>query len=93
MQQDYGYEITPYRSKNHFRSLISVYGASGEWFRNAPVYKTFDGGNYVGCAMKRGSCPDWRVADGGDWWLRDSPFGEPNGDYHANCWLQQYTWK
>ncbi len=24
---------------------------------------------------------DWEVPDGGRWWLRDSTFGEPNGDY------------
>jgi len=24
---------------------------------------------------------DWRVPDGGRWWLRDSTFNEPNGDY------------
>eukprot|EP00913_Durusdinium_trenchii_P012748 g11970.t1 len=29
----------------------------------------------------------WKTIDGSDWWLRDTPFGEPNGDYHANCFL------
>jgi len=29
----------------------------------------------------------WRTADGTPWWLRDTRYGEPNGDYHANCYL------
>jgi len=29
----------------------------------------------------------WTTTDGSPWWLRDSNFGEPNGDYHANCYL------
>ena len=27
---------------------------------------------------------DWRVKDGGKWWLRDNAYGEPNGDYGLN---------
>jgi len=30
----------------------------------------------------------WRTSDGSPWWLHDTPFGEPNGDYHANCYLR-----
>jgi len=29
----------------------------------------------------------WRTSDGSPWWLRSSRYGEPNGDYHANCFL------
>lgn len=29
----------------------------------------------------------WKTTDGAAWWLRDSKYGEPNGDYHANCYL------
>jgi len=29
----------------------------------------------------------WTTTDGSPWWLRDSNYGEPNGDYHANCYL------
>lgn len=31
--------------------------------------------------------PDWRVLDNGRWWLRDTPFTEPNGDYNVNGFL------
>jgi len=29
----------------------------------------------------------WGTADGSAWWLRNSRYSEPNGDYHANCYL------
>ena len=42
--------------------------------------------NYYGTGT-----PDWGVPDGGRWWLRDSTFGEPNGDYTAYNFLGGYT--
>ena len=32
----------------------------------------------------------WRTSDGSAWWLRDAKYNEPNGDYHANCYLHIY---
>jgi len=29
----------------------------------------------------------WRTADNSPWWLRSKKYSEPNGDYHANCYL------
>merc|ERR1719401_2114033 len=29
----------------------------------------------------------WKTADGAPWWLRSTRYGEPNGDYNANCYL------
>jgi hypothetical protein len=29
----------------------------------------------------------WRTSDGSPWWLRSTRYNEPNGDYHANCYL------
>jgi len=29
----------------------------------------------------------WRTADNSAWWLRSTRYSEPNGDYHANCYL------
>jgi len=29
----------------------------------------------------------WRTSDGSPWWLRSKKYSEPNGDYHANCYL------
>jgi hypothetical protein len=58
------------------------------------VYRTTDagngGGNYTSKVMRHSSyggstnASDWRVKDGGKWWLRDNAYGEPNGDYGLN---------
>ena len=29
----------------------------------------------------------WQAIDGGPWWVRDTSYGEPNGDYTGTCWL------
>merc|ERR1719265_699812 len=29
----------------------------------------------------------WTTKDGSPWWLRSTRYNEPNGDYHANCYL------
>ena len=29
----------------------------------------------------------WVTTDGAPWWLRSTRYNEPNGDYHANCFL------
>jgi len=34
----------------------------------------------------------WRTSNGERWWLRSSGFGEPNGDYEANCYLNFWNW-
>lgn len=54
------------------------------------------GGNYTGDIMRNPisygtGAPDWRVPDGGRWWLRDTTFSEPNGDYTAYNFLGGYT--
>jgi hypothetical protein len=70
-----------------------------------PIYKTTSSpGNYTSYAMfdprygNSGStagsykgAPDWTCKDGGLWYLRDIPHGEPNGDYTANAFLGSYN--
>jgi hypothetical protein len=58
------------------------------------VYRATDvgngSGNYTSKVMRHDSyggstnALDWRVKDGGRWWLRDDTYGEPNGDYVLN---------
>lgn len=53
------------------------------------------GGNYTSQVMRDAryygsGTYDWQVPDGGRWWLRDTTFGEPNGDYGANGFLGGY---
>ena len=86
---DYGMDIVYPRSRDHWASLLARFDTS--FFSTIPgVTKPSGGGSYTWCAMNSGSCPDWRVPDGGRWWLRDSTYTEPNGDYEANCWLSMY---
>lgn len=47
-----------------------------------------------GCGAAMNSNVDaqssWVTSDGSPWYLRSSGFGEPNGDYTANCYLGVY---
>jgi hypothetical protein len=48
------------------------------------------GSNYTSKILRHSSyggttnAADWRVKDGGKWWLRDGTHSEPNGDYNDN---------
>ncbi len=83
------------RSKAQWTWVLAKFGAG--YFATIPgVTKPGNGGNYTGCAMRNptsygSGCSDWKVPDGGRWWLRDSTYGEPNGDYDGNCWLSMYN--
>jgi hypothetical protein len=53
-------------------------------------------GNYTGVIMRDPrfygtGTTDWRTGDGGRWWLRNTTFSEPNGDYTARIFLGGYT--
>lgn len=61
----------------------------------AGAYPAYMNGNYTTYIMRNPlyystGAPDWKVPDGGRWWLRDSTFGEPNGDQYANGFLGLY---
>ena len=50
------------------------------------------GGNYTGTVMRSSvyyikGTTDWRVPDDGKWFIRDTTYVEPNGDYTANAFL------
>lgn len=82
-----GMDIVFPRSQLHWDSMLARFDNS--YFLAIPgVYKTSNGGNYTNCTMNSNGCSDWRVGDGGRWWLRSSNYSEPNGDYTANCWLE-----
>jgi hypothetical protein len=67
------------------------------YFRVVNVYRTTgatgtSGTSYTGFVMRDprfypSGPPDWRVKDNGRWWLRDTTFGEPNGDYASGSLL------
>ena len=85
--KDFGMDMIIPRSKNHWEKLVNRYGSS--YFSTIPgISKPAGGGSYTNKAMNSDTPNiDYQALDGGDWWLRDSTFSEPNGDYTANCWL------
>ena len=95
-----GMELVMPRSKFHWRAMrnfvTNVLGSSDyTYFSNViGIYRsgTSVGGNYTSYIMRNPSsygsgAPDWRVLDGGRWWLRDTTYSEPNGDYTLNGFL------
>ena len=97
-----GLEIVMARSPGHWKAMSNyIRGVRGEpnndnyqrWFRTVyGVYKTSSSGNYTGQIMRSPSyygsgSGDHRVLDGGKWWIRNSSFSEPNGDYTAYAWF------
>lgn len=100
-----GLDLIIPRSKDHWKAIYNyVYNVLGTTYSNTlstiNIYKTTNGGNYTGYAMydprfgNNGSyngAPDWIAKDGGLWYIKDVPFGEPNGDYSANTFLGTYS--
>ena len=90
-----GYKIWSPRNKMDWQI---VYIALGKDLSNYPnntiVDVTHPYDNYCpGCkdnAMKSTNANIgtlWRTSDGSDWWLRDTKFREPSGDYSSNCYI------
>jgi len=93
-----GWKIWSPRNKNDW---IKVYNAMGKNINNYPkkphfiVDVTRPANGCGGCtkyAMKSTTAQQgsWRTTDRSAWWLRDARYNEPNGDYHANCYLHIY---
>merc|ERR1712187_525840 len=93
-----GFKIWSPRNKNDF---TAVYNAMKKNIANYPrkphliVDVTRPANGCGGCtkyAMKSGVSQQgsWQTTDGSNWWLRDAKYNEPNGDYHANCYLHIY---
>ena len=87
--KEHGLDMVVPKSREHWKLLLSKYDKS--YFATIPgIYKPTNGGDFRKVAMNSDAMPagGYRAIDGGDWWLRDTPYGEPNGNYHANCWLK-----
>ena len=90
------------RSKPHWVAIYQfVVNVSGSTVENdiktvGAVHRNGGGGNYTGTEMRSSryyvsGTSDWRVPDDGRWFIRDTTYGEPNGDYTANAFLG--TWQ
>jgi hypothetical protein len=70
----------------NLNTYFSAGGFIGAIYRNTATTGGTAGGNYTGQIMRDpkyygSGAQDWGVPDGGRWWLRDSVYSEPNGDY------------
>ena len=59
-------------------------------------HNIFSSGNYTTAIMRDwryygSGAPDWMVPDRGKWFLRDSTYGEPNGDYSYYAYLSLFS--
>merc|ERR1719456_552776 len=94
-----GYKIWSPRNKNDWTIVYNVMKKSINNYPRKPhliVDVTRPANGCGGCtkyAMKSGvgQQGSWRTTDGSAWWLRDAKYNEPNGDYHANCYLHIYV--
>lgn len=82
---DYVRNIIGSTNNDYFQTAYVVY-------RNTSSNGGTVGGNYSSYIMRNpgfypSGAPDWKTGDGGRWWLRDSTFTEPNGDYAERNFL------
>jgi hypothetical protein len=96
-----GLDLVMPRSPYHWRAMSNAVnsvrpsGSYNDYFTTVyGVYATA-AGNYTGNIMRStwygsGSSAH-RVKDGGRWWLRNTTFSEPNGDYGAYGLLGGYS--
>ena len=87
-----GLQVLIPRSKSHWVSLIDRFGTDPFKQVMAGVYKPRNGESYTFVAMNSGAMPEngYKALDGGEWWIRDTKYSEPSGDYTKGCWLG--TW-
>jgi hypothetical protein len=95
-----GLDLVMPRSPYHWRAMSNAVnnarpsGAYLDYFNTVYGVYTTTPGNYTGVIMRStwygsGSSAH-RVKDGGRWWLRNTTFSEPNGDYPAYGLLGGY---
>jgi len=82
-------ELARTRYEEHFTHLVGVYRArNGCGPCSDAVMNSAAMDEWVAAdPFRRSLGQAWTSVSGGPWWLRDGPYGEPNGDYTAGCWL------
>jgi hypothetical protein len=96
-----GLDLVYPRSIDHWKSMYefvtNVLGSNTATYLQTcgAIYRNGGIGNYTTYVMRdpnsyAGGAPDWQVPDSGRWWLRDSVYGEPNGNYTNNGFLRLY---
>ena len=96
-----GLDLVYPRSIDHWKSMYefvtNVLGSNTTTYLQTcgAIYRNGGIGNYTSYVMRdpnsyAGGAPDWQVPDLGRWWLRDSVYGEPNGNYTNFGFLRLY---
>merc|ERR1712048_71398 len=92
-----GFKLWSPRNKNDWTIIFNAMGKNINNYPRKPnllidITKSSNGNNNAGknYAMKStvSQQKPWKTQDGSAWWLRDAKYNEPNGDYHANCYLR-----
>ena len=90
-----GWKIWSPRNKNDWALVYNALGKSIDNYPRKPLLIVDVTRNANGC----GGCKNypmnsnapqqssWKTKDGSAWWLRDTKFNQPDGDYKANCYL------
>ena len=91
-----GWKIWSPRNKNDWTIVYNALGQNVKYYPKKPdlivdVTRSSDGCS--GCknhAMNSGvsAQSSWKTKDGSDWWLRDTKYSQPSGNYKANCYME-----
>lgn len=90
--RDYVTSVVGSSDYSYFANVIGIYrdGNTGQGSNNYTTVpmRSIDYATRMGGKVQPGTyAPDWRVKDGGRWWLRDTAYSEPNGDYNVGGFL------
>ena len=90
-----GLQLAVWRTKAHMHAMLHRFGT--QYFATVPgVYGTGVEAQHKSFSRYAmySTNPEvenyWHAVDGGSWFIRDTPFGQPNGDYTDGCWLGVY---
>lgn len=88
--RDYATSVIGSADYSYFANVSGIYRTGttvGGNYTSFPM-RSIDYAVRIGDRIQPNSyAPDWRVLDGGRWWLRDTPYTEPNGDYTLGGFL------
>ena len=90
-----GLQVVVPRTKTHFERMVQAFGT--EFFRFVPGIYGTEARDLSAYAMKSGVLGSpvdavWKAVDNGTWWMRDSVYRQPSGDYQPGCWLTMDGW-
>ena len=97
-----GMDIWVPRSYDHAKAVYDIYGMSGTYL--VGIYRPESGcGSCTSYAMNSDAMAIYEANTNGvgwtsvapiadPWFMRETTYSEPNGDYTAYCWLYIYAW-